>query len=73
MTNNPGAKTFDRIVKTAAVPIILVAAVLAIWRNQVSWAFLPVALAVGAINLSLVLGGASALRTAGLKLLRRDH
>lgn len=73
MIDNPGTETCERIQRWAVLPTILVAAVLAIWRNQVSWVFLPVALAVGAIYLLLVLGGTSAIRTAGSKFLKRDH
>lgn len=70
---NPGTETFDRIQRWAVLPIILVAAVLAILRNQTSWVVLPIALAVGATYLLLVLGGTRAIRTAGSKFLKRDH
>lgn len=59
---NPGAETFERIQRRAVVPIILIAAVLAILRNDVSWLLLPIAIGVGALYLLLVTGGARAIR-----------
>jgi len=73
MTNDPGSATFDRIQRRAVIPIILVAAVLAIWRNEASWALLPVALAVGAVFLLLVYGGTKVVRSAGLRFLKRPR
>ena len=68
---NPGTEAFDRAQKRAVVPIIIVAAVLAIWRNEVSWALLPVALIIGALYLLLVMGGTRIVRDFGLRLLNR--
>ena len=70
---NPGTETFDRIQRWAVLPIILLAAVLAIWRNEVSWVLFPVALVVGAIFLLIVLGGTSAIRAAGSKFFKRPR
>lgn len=72
-TRNPGSETFDRIQKVAAPIIIVVAAVLAIWRNDVSIALLPVALIAAALYLLVAAGGARLIRSWGLRLLGRRH
>jgi hypothetical protein len=71
MKNNPGSETFDRIQRIAVVPIILGAAILAILRNDVSWALLPVAIVIGAIYLLIVLGGTRIIRNWGAKYFDR--
>lgn len=70
-SKNPGTETFDRIQRWAVIPIVIVSAVLAIWRNDVSWALLPVALVAGALFLFLVMGGAKVVREWGISLLSR--
>lgn len=68
---NPGTETFDRVQKCVVPPIIVVAAVLAIWRNDVSIALLPVALIVAALYLTIVIAGSRIVRAIGLKIQRR--
>ena len=68
---NPGTETFDRVQKWAAPIIIIVAAVLAIWRNDVSIALLPLALIVAALYLTIVIAGSRIVRAIGLKILQR--
>jgi cation transport ATPase len=70
---NPATETFDRIQKVVVPIILVVAAVLAIWRNGVSIALLPVALIVAALYLIVVADGARLIRSFGLKLLDRRH
>lgn len=73
LDKNPGTETFDRI-QRIAVPIIIVVAVsLAIWRNDVSIALLPVALVAAALYLLIVAGGARLIRSLGMKFLDRRH
>ena len=72
---NPATETFDKVQRVSVPIIIVVAAILAIWRNDVSIALLPVALIVAALYLLLVMGGARAVRAFGEKRLghRRDQ
>jgi hypothetical protein len=65
VTKNPATQTFDRIQRVAVPIIIIVAAVLAIWRNDVSIALLPVALVAAAIYLFVVTGGTRLIRSWG--------
>lgn len=70
---NSATETFDRIQKVVVPIIVVVAAVFAIWRNDVSIALFPVALIVAVLYLTAVAGGVRLIRSFGLKLLdRRD-
>lgn len=54
---NPATETFDRIQKWITGPIILVASVLAIWRNDASWALLPIVIVIVGAFVLLIIGG----------------
>lgn len=73
LNKNPGTETFDRIQKIAVPIIIVVAAIFAIWRNDVSVALLPVALIAAALYLLIAAGGARLIRSLGMKFLDRRH
>jgi hypothetical protein len=73
LNKNPGTETFDRIQRIAVPIIIVVAAILAIWRNDVSIALLPVALIAAALYLFVVAGGARLIRSLGIKFLDRHN
>jgi hypothetical protein len=68
---NSATEVFDRVQKWALPLIIVVAAVLAIWRNDVSVALLPLALFVAALYLAIVIAGSRIVRAIGLKMLDR--
>jgi hypothetical protein len=68
---NPGTETFDRVQKWAFPVIIVAAAILAVWRNDLSFALLPLALLVAAIYLAIVVSGSRIIRAIGLKRLQR--
>lgn len=70
---NPGTEAFDRVQRWAILPIILIAAVLAIWRNDVSWAVLPIAIVIGALYLLFVIWGSRLIRRWGSRVFDRDH
>lgn len=67
---NPGKDTFDRLHKFSVPIIILIAGIAAIWRNDLSVAFLPVALAVSVIYLLMVYSWGPIFR-AGARLWKR--
>lgn len=73
LNKNPGTETFDRIQRIVVPIIIVIAASLAIWRNDVSIALLPVALIAAALYLLVVAGGARLIRSLGMKFLDRRH
>lgn len=68
---NPGTETFDLLQRRAAPVIVVVAAVLAIWRSDASIGLLPLALIVAALYLTIVIGGSRIIRAIGLKILQR--
>ena len=71
LNKNPGTDAFDKVQKRVVPLIIVVAAVLAIWRNDVSIALLPLALVAAALYLLVVTAGARVVRAIGLKLWQR--
>lgn len=71
LNKNPGTETFDRIQRIAVPIIIVVAAILAIWRNEVSVVLLPVALIAAALYLLVVTGSVRFIRSLGVKFLNR--
>lgn len=70
---NPATEIFDKGQRIVVPIIIVLAAVLAIVRNDVSIALLPVAVVVAGIYLLVVGGGAHGIRTLGLRFLDRRH
>lgn len=68
---NPATEVFDRVQKWAVPLIIIVAAGLAILRNDLSVAFFPLALFVAAVYLAIILVGSRIIRAIGAKLLQR--
>lgn len=70
-SRNPGTEAFDRVQRKAVPIVIVAAAVLALFLNDVPAALFPVAVAVAAIYLLLVVGGARVISTFGTKLIER--
>jgi ABC-type transport system involved in cytochrome bd biosynthesis fused ATPase/permease subunit len=70
---NPATETFDRLQKKTAVPIILVVATAAVVINRTSILLLPVALAIAAIYVSIVIMGERWIRVGIGRLRGRRH
>jgi hypothetical protein len=68
---NPATEIFDNGQKWVAPLIVIVAAVLAIWRNDVSVGLFPFALLAAAIYLAIVIAGSRIVRAIALKISRR--
>jgi len=70
---NPATEIFDKGQRIVVPIIIVLAAVLAIVRNDVSIALFPVALVVAGLYLLVVAGGARGIRSLGMRFLDRRH
>jgi ABC-type transport system involved in cytochrome bd biosynthesis fused ATPase/permease subunit len=70
---NPAKATFDKYHRISVPLIVLVAGLIAIWRNDLSAAFLPVTLAAATIYMLMVFLWRKIFRTLGAKLSKRNR
>jgi hypothetical protein len=71
LNKNPGTEAFNKVQKIALPLVVVIAAVSAVWRNDVSVALLPVALAGATLYLLMVFGWGRLFRTLGMKFWKR--
>jgi protein-S-isoprenylcysteine O-methyltransferase Ste14 len=73
LDKNPGTETFDQGQKKLALPILILTVLAAVLAEGASWDVVPVLLAIGAIYLLIVIGGARLVRALGMRFLDRHN